>query len=246
MRGPTSWGFPPLTPAVKRLLIVLAAVFAAQVTWAAAGAASYQSVVPAWLALRAEGVLSGRVWQLATYMWLHSIDGWGHLLSNGIGLYFLGTAVEERIGTRGFWRLAVGAGLAGGVAVLLVQGVGIALELRGGRPVVGFSGAVSGVLGAYCYLFWDRWLYLFFIRLQGKHLLALFLFVEAVRVVQSALGSGNVAVDCHLGGLVWGLLWITGYHHPKRAWLALRHWRAKRRLRLVHSKDDDERPALLN
>ena len=237
--------FPPLTPGVKALLIVLGVAFGTQLIVASLlgfDRVTYQQTVIGWLGLSLPGVLSGRLWQVVTYMFLHSLDGWGHVLMNALGLYFFGTALEEQVGKKVLFKIAFGAGVAGAVAVLAVQAVGISTGAWAPIPVVGASGAISGVLGAFCWLHWDRTLYLFFVRMQGKHLLALVVLVDAIRL----FAPSQIAVHCHYGGLAYGLLWITGWTRPRTAMLGLRRLWLKRKLKVVHRQDDDERPRYLN
>ncbi len=234
--------FPPLTPAVKRLLIVLAAIFLGQLVVASAMGASAQTEMPAWVGLHIDNVLRGRVWQPLTYMFVHSLDGWGHLLSNAMALYFFGTAVETSMGSKALYKIALGGGLLGGVFSLVAQVLGEATGLWTTGPVVGASGAISGILGAFCWMNWDRWIYLFFLRLKGRHFLLLIIAIDAIRV----LGPSNVAVECHMGGLAFGILWVTGWIRPRHAWLSFRHWQMKRKLKVVHSRDPDERGPYLN
>jgi membrane associated rhomboid family serine protease len=195
--------------------------------------AAYDRWVLRTLALDADELLRGRVWQVLTYMFLHSLDGWGHLLSNAIGFYFIGGALEQRIGTRALLRVSLGAGLAGAAAVLLVQFTGVVTGAWEPRPVLGASGAVSGLLGAFCFLFWDEWLLLFFIRLRGKHLFWLIVAVDAARGLSSIFGSGNVAVHCHFGGLLFGVAWVSGWWPPRNVGLRLKRAWLARKLRVI-------------
>ena len=55
------------------------------------------------LALSADGLRHGRVYQLITFQFLHG--GLWHLLGNMMGLYFFGRAVEAILGSRGMLAL---------------------------------------------------------------------------------------------------------------------------------------------
>jgi membrane associated rhomboid family serine protease len=59
------------------------------------------------------GIAKGYVWQLFTFQFMHA-DLW-HLLGNGLGLFFLGRAVEGMIGTRRFLQAYFLAGTLGGI-----------------------------------------------------------------------------------------------------------------------------------
>lgn len=107
------------------------------------GAVRRYGVVPRllFLALAGDPRVPGEVWlTLFTHQFLHA--GWAHLLGNMLFLWIFGDNVEDRLGHLpylGFY-LACGAGAA------LVQA---AITPTSTVPMVGASGAIAGVLGAY-------------------------------------------------------------------------------------------------
>lgn len=96
------------------------------------------ALVPArWLA----GVADPAQWAtVATSMFLHG--GVAHVLGNCWFLWVFGNNVEDRLGFLGFGFLYVVSGLV----AALTQ---VATDLGSQAPMVGASGAISGVLGAY-------------------------------------------------------------------------------------------------
>ncbi|MCK4626573.1 MAG: rhomboid family intramembrane serine protease, partial [Phycisphaerae bacterium] len=82
------------------------------------------------------------VYQFFSCMFMHG--GWGHLLGNMIFLWVFGNAVNDSLGNVGYLAFY----LAGGV----IAGVGYVL-LSGTAPVLGASGAISAVTGAFLVLF---------------------------------------------------------------------------------------------
>ena len=88
-------------------------------------------------ALLPAAVAGGEVWLLLTSMFLHS--GFIHLALNMVSLYFLGSFVEQAFGRSRFLALYLCSGLAGGIAYLYFGDFG--------RPAVGASGAIFGLLG---------------------------------------------------------------------------------------------------
>ena len=88
-------------------------------------------------ALVPAAVAGGEVWLLLTSMFLHS--GFIHLALNMLSLYFLGSFVEQAFGRSRFLALYLCSGLAGGIAYLYFGDFG--------RPAVGASGAIFGLLG---------------------------------------------------------------------------------------------------
>jgi len=80
------------------------------------------------------------IWQFFTYQFLH--ENWLHILGNMLFLYIFGNNINDRMGQWGY----LGFYLAGGV----IAGLGHALFAQ--SPVIGASGAVAAVTGAYLVL----------------------------------------------------------------------------------------------
>ncbi len=77
---------------------------------------------------------------LVTSLFLHG--GWMHLLGNMLYLYIFGENVEDRIGRKGFILFYLLSGIGAGLAEVL--------SVPDSRtPLLGASGAIAGVLGAY-------------------------------------------------------------------------------------------------
>jgi membrane associated rhomboid family serine protease len=174
------------------------------------------------LALSADGIRRGFVWQFVTYMFLHS--GIWHILGNMLFLWFFGREVEYFIGPKYFTRLYFMAGIVG-------AGLWLAFNFApfriGGELVyptcVGASAAVLGCAIGYATLFPDRdvTLLLFLIlpvTLLAKYWAFIAVAIDAALVLQGT--SGGVASLAHLGGAAFGYLYIKqlGYGATPR-WL---------------------------
>ena len=81
---------------------------------------------------------------LITYQFLHG--GWGHLLPNMLFLWVFADNIEDAYGHVAFALLYLTCGVVAGLAYVLTTPSSAA-------PLVGASGAVSGILGAYLVLF---------------------------------------------------------------------------------------------
>lgn len=79
-----------------------------------------------------------------TSMFLHG--GWAHILGNGLFLWVFGNNVEDSMGRLRFLVFYVLCGLA-------AAGAQVAVNPESPIPMVGASGAISGVLGAYLLLY---------------------------------------------------------------------------------------------
>lgn len=141
----------------------------------------------------------GRIYTVVTSMFAHVT--FFHLFFNILGLAFIGTIFEERIGPRPFIVLYLLTGLAGTLVFAAV---------RWNDPyvaVVGASGAISGVLGAFARLYPNERMsmLLFMIPLPAMPIwviVGIFVLIQFVFIS----GETNVAVEAHLGGLLAGIL----------------------------------------
>jgi membrane associated rhomboid family serine protease len=151
-----------------------------------------------------------------TSMFMHG--GWLHLIFNMWSLHIFGDNVEDSLGRVRFFLFYLACGLAAAAAQVLV-GPGSMV------PMVGASGAIAGVLGAYMRLFPHARvvtlipIFFFFIV---RELPAVFFIVVwfAVQLL-SGIGSlgvlgqqgGGVAFFAHVGGFLGGLwlLHVFGY-----------------------------------
>jgi membrane associated rhomboid family serine protease len=134
--------------------------------------------------------------QFVTYQFLHA--DWMHLLGNMLFLYVFGNSVEDRLGKVGY------------LAFYLAGGVGAALghAFIETTPVIGASGAVSAVTGAYLALFplSNVTIVFWFIFIGAFEVssLALIVFNIAKDAVFQFTGGQNVAYLAHLAGYAFG------------------------------------------
>ncbi len=145
---------------------------------------------------------------LLTSMFLHG--GWFHLLGNMLYLFIFGDNVEDIFGRFRFLLFYLGCG----VASALAQGLSNPCSKL---PMVGASGAVAGILGAYFLLFPRARVLtlipvLFFFPLVEVPAFFFLLFWFFLQFVQGARASavaapgGGVAWWAHVGGFTAGLV----------------------------------------
>ena len=141
------------------------------------------------------------LWQLFTYLFLHG--GLWHLLFNMLALWMFGSDLERRWGSRQFLRFYLITGMGAGLLSILVHPFSQ-------NPTIGASGAVYGILMAYGMLFPDRLVYLYFLfPIKVKYFVA-FLGAMAFLSAWSAPG-GPIAHIAHLGGMIFGFLYLRGW-----------------------------------
>ncbi|HDN50840.1 MAG TPA: rhomboid family intramembrane serine protease [Thermoplasmatales archaeon] len=157
-----------------------------------------------------------RMYTLITSMFLHA--GFLHIIGNMIVLLFVGMPFEQRIGAKRFILIY----LAGGVAGTLFYS---AANLNSTVPLVGASGAIFAVLGAFAAAYpRDEVVMLvplpimFFMRMKVVTAAVLFGLLQVVLLVlENYFPSGglqNVAYLAHLGGLAAGI--VLGVMLPKK------------------------------
>jgi membrane associated rhomboid family serine protease len=156
---------------------------------------------------------------LFTSMFLHG--GFLHLGGNMLFLWIFGANVEDRLGHVGYLVFYVLCGLLAGVAQVLAVPLSRV-------PMVGASGAIAAVLGAYFLLFptsrvYTAVFFFFFFRfvyLPAVLFLGLWFVLQLVSLPEGA--NGGVAFAAHVGGFLAGLLlvWIFAGRKPRRgmAW----------------------------
>jgi membrane associated rhomboid family serine protease len=149
---------------------------------------------------------------LVTSQFLHG--GWMHLGANMLFLWVFGRAVEDRLGHPLYLLLYLVWGAGAALAQVWMAGPSLV-------PLIGASGAISGVLGAYFVLYPTAWVSLlvpvlfFFWVIDVPAILALaywFLtqFLSGLGSISAATaGSGGVAWWAHIGGFVLGMLVAT-------------------------------------
>jgi membrane associated rhomboid family serine protease len=162
-----------------------------------------------------EEVIQGRqLYTLFTSMFMHA--GWLHLFGNMLFLYVFGDNIEDAFGHAGYLVFYIISGLAAAFAHIVIiffapvigNLIGISMNSDLTAGVVGASGAISGVLGAYIVLY-----------PKAKIVALVFYFILPVPaiiflgfwfIMQWFYGffdiSGGVAYWAHIGGFIAGMI----------------------------------------
>jgi membrane associated rhomboid family serine protease len=140
-------------------------------------------------------VWDGDWYRLATVMFLHG--SMIHLLFNMLALYWLGTAVEQTLGTARFVLLYAASGLAGSAGALLLT--------EPYRPTVGASGAIFGIMGA-----------LLILEYRATGSLAGQAATMIVINLALTFAISGVSIGGHIGGLIGGIAATWGLTYARR------------------------------
>ncbi len=193
------FGFQGRTPPViKTLLIINVVVFVLQ-RFVDEGWANHN------FGLYLPNVTRGFIWQFLTYAFMHGDTM--HILFNMFILWMFGREVEPVLGRRRFLAFYLTAAVCAGVLYILFEFAQLQfVEGRYSVPCVGASGAVMAVIMAYA-LYWPnrRVLFMFIFPMRIRTLVALVVVMQFVGILDV---RSNVAHFAHLGGLLWGLLFV--------------------------------------
>lgn len=194
---------PKRTPVITQALIVVN-----MVVYLAGVSGSYFSLFESAQVMADWGHFDPRdfkAWQLVTYQFLHEPHGFPwHIAFNMLFLWVFGCAVEDRLGRAGF----LGFYLFGG-AVAAIAHAGLAPESQ----VIGASGSIAGVTGAFLALFPRsriKVLVIFFFigvfSVPSLWFIGFYFAIDVLRQSSSLLGGGgsDVAYMAHIAGYVYG------------------------------------------
>ncbi len=149
-----------------------------------------------------------------TSMFLHG--GWMHLISNMLYLWIFGNNIEDAMG---HVRYVLFYLICGIVAVYTHAIPNAASEI----PMIGASGAISGVLGAYLLLYPHAKILvgiplgfiLHTMQLSAMWVLGLWFGMQIISSLITPPGQAGVAFGAHIGGFVAGMLLIPFFKYRR-------------------------------
>jgi len=158
-----------------------------------------------------------RVYTLLTSMFMHA--GWAHLIGNMLYLYIFGDNVEDIFGHAGYLVFYLFCGVAAAfthiLSIIFAPTLSSLIDIPSGSDltagVIGASGAISGVLGAYLVLYpKSKILTLVFYGLPIIVPIPAIIFLGIWFIMQWLLvfldAAGGVAYWAHIGGFVVGIV----------------------------------------
>jgi membrane associated rhomboid family serine protease len=153
---------------------------------------------------------------LFTSMFLHG--GWFHLIGNMLFLWIFGHKVEDELGRFRYLLLY----MTSGVAAAFVQALS---DPASTVPMVGASGAIAGVLGAYAVLSPRAnvhvfiWIVLLFriVNIPAWALLGMWFLMQLASGLGTAQNQPGIAFWAHVGGFVAGMGLVVFLRPPQTA-----------------------------
>lgn len=137
------------------------------------------------------------LWQFVTYMFLHSVSDPWHIIFNMLVLWMFGSEVEKAMGTRRFLTMYFTAGIFAGIFGCL---------FTPNNPILGASGAIFAVEIAFAMFYPNATIIFFVFPIKAKYLVTIFAGITVFNCLMPT--GGNVAHFAHLGGLLYGFLFI--------------------------------------
>jgi membrane associated rhomboid family serine protease len=213
----TSLAIPPLTKTMKTLLGIMAGSWLAlqlvAERWLQIPVTEYLGLVPS------KVLFSGFLWQVFTYIFLHSLDI-SHLVLNLLMTWLIGSDLEKLWGSKRFVFYYLGSGVGAGILYtvslflwFLITNSSLSLMI----PVIGSSGAVFGLILAYGLLLGNRTIHFMLLFPMKAKTFALILGVmEVLSLLSKGTSESPIAHLAHLGGLVSGFLILLGLASHKQ------------------------------
>jgi len=202
-RNRFSFGY-GLTPVIKNLMIIMGTLYFFQM-FLEILQTDYATFISNWITIHF-GLVPLLVWrkyffwQLGTYIFLHG--GFSHILFNLFSLWMFGGDLENHWGSRKFLFYFLFCGIGAGFCTVVITPYQFI-------PVIGASGAIYGILLAFGWLFPNRLIYIYFLfPIPAKYFVAIFGLLEFFFFSRGGTGGG-IAHLTHLGGLVFGLLYMA-------------------------------------
>ena len=183
-----------LSPPARQLQLLLG--------WGTVPAELFSGAGPLW-----QRLLDPDLVRLLTSLFLHV--AWIHLLANLLFLVIFGLSAERSLGSGRFLALF----LLGGIFANLIGALSLAATHR---PIIGCSGAVSAVVGAYLVLFprarlgvvVPLGLYLEMVRVPASLLIGLWVLLQLL-FTYAGPDFGAVVWWCHIAGFVFGAVFAV-------------------------------------
>jgi membrane associated rhomboid family serine protease len=186
-----------LAPMIKNLMIIMGAMFLLQ-EFVSGMIVVFLGLVP--------GLVWHQyfLWQLGTYIFLHGDVS--HILFNLLALWMFGGELENSWGSKKFLVYFFFCGI--GAAMVTVICTLLFTPEYQRVPVIGASGAIYGLLLAFGWLFPNRQVYIYFLfPIPAKYFVIIFGFLEFIYFSRG--GGGGISHLTHLGGLLFGLVYMA-------------------------------------
>ena len=143
-------------------------------------------------------------------MFMHG--GWMHLIMNMLFIWVFADNIEDNLGSRNFIIFYILCGIGAAMAHVL-------MDTYSQIPVIGASGAISGVLGAYIInhpkariLVLIPFFFIIIIKIRALYVLGYWFALQFINSYTVSSQGGGVAYAAHIGGFVSGMILILFFN----------------------------------
>jgi len=143
-------------------------------------------------------------------MFMHG--GWMHLIMNMLFMWVFADNIEDNLGSRNFIIFYILCGIGAAMAHVL-------MDTHSQIPMIGASGAISGVLGAYIInhpkariLVLIPFFFIFIIKIRALYVLGYWFVLQFINSYTMSSQEGGVAYAAHIGGFVSGMILILFFN----------------------------------
>ena len=145
-----------------------------------------------------------------SHMFMHG--GWMHLIMNMLFMWIFADNIEDNLGSRNFIIFYILCGIGAAMAHVL-------MDTHSQIPMIGASGAISGVLGAYIInhpkariLVLIPFFFIFIIKIRALYVLGYWFVLQFINSYTMSSQEGGVAYAAHVGGFVCGMVLILFFN----------------------------------
>ena len=149
-----------------------------------------------------------------SHMFMHG--GWMHLIMNMLFMWVFADNIEDNLGSRNFIIFYILCGIGAAMTHVL-------MDTHSQIPMIGASGAISGVLGAYIInypkariLVLIPFFFIFIIKIRALYVLGYWFVLQFINSYTMSSQEGGVAYAAHIGGFVCGMVLILFFNKKVR------------------------------
>jgi membrane associated rhomboid family serine protease len=195
------------------------------------------TIEPNWGSLFALHPHAPKLFEFFSYQFVHA--NFMHIAGNMLFLFIFGNNVNDKMGHVGYLAFYLAGGIIAGICYMLTE--------QAGHPIVGASGAIAAVTGAYLILFPHSLVTLFYwffypgrIEVQSLWFILAFFVMD---LLGNFGGQDGVAHTAHIGGTLFGsaiCLALVATHLLPRdqwdVWALISRWNKRRQYRDLVSR----------
>ncbi len=183
-------------------------------------------------------------WGIISYMFLH--HNFGHLFWNMLILFFVGRLFEDSLGPKKMLSTYIIGGIFGALIQIIATNSFPLLSSNGYPVVLGASASVMAVFSAIAFYNPNREVYLFgTFKIKLIAIALVYILLDFLRLSN----QDNVAHFAHLGGALWGYIFIANFKKGKDfskrfdKWMSFLKGIFKRnKIKIVYSKGKKTTP----